>query len=201
MIRALSIAAAAAALSACALLSTPDPVQMYRFGVQTDAPPAGAVSASAVDVAVRRITFPEAAEGDRILTVNYTEAAYLKGARWMEPAPDLFASALEGAVAARGGPVRLIGARDLAQGDVALDVDVATFETRYEAPGTAPVVAITARARLISLPGREIVAERTFSVQESTGENRVGPIVAAYDRGVLDLAGQIAGWIEGAARP
>lgn len=198
MIRSLSIAALAASLSACALLSSPDPVQMYRFGVQGDrsgAEPA----AGAVDVAVRRITFAEAAEGDRILTVNGTEAAYLAGARWMEPAPMLFTAALEGAVADRGGRVRLIGARDLAQGDLALDVDVPVFETRYGVPGATPSVVITARARLISLPGREIVAERTFTVEESTSENRVGAIVQAYDRGVISVAQDVAGWLEDTA--
>ncbi|WP_241209810.1 ABC-type transport auxiliary lipoprotein family protein [Brevundimonas fluminis] len=200
MIRKLSIAAVAASLSACALLSTPDPVQMYRFGQAMEAPRSGE-AAGAVDVAVRRVTFPESAEGERILTITGTEAAYLKGARWVEPADRLFAAALEGAVANRGGRIRLIGARDLAQGDVALDVDATTFETRYAAPGATPVVVMTVRARLVGLPDREIEAERTFTVQTPATENRVGPIVAAYDAGSRDLAEQIAGWIESTARP
>lgn len=200
MIRSLSIAAVAASLSACALLSSPDPVQMYRFGAVME-PPRGGEAAGAVDVAVRRVTFPESSEGDRILTITGTEAAYLKGARWVEPADALFASALQGAVANRGGRIRLIGARDLAQGDVALDVDASTFETRYAAPGTAPVVVMTVRARLVGLPDREIEAERTFTVQTPAADNRVSAIVEAYDAGSRDLAGQIAGWIESTARP
>lgn len=200
MIRSLSIAAVAASLSACALLSSPDPVQMYRFGAALEAP-AGGEAAGAVDVAVRRVTFPESAEGDRILTITGTEAAYLNGARWVEPATQLFAASLEDAVANRGGRIRLIGARDLAQGDVALDVDATTFETRYAEAGSAPVVVMTVRARLVGLPDREIEAERTFTVRTPVAENRVGAIVAAYDAGSRDLAGQIAGWIEATARP
>lgn len=200
MIRSLSIVAVAASLSACALLSSPEPVQMYRFGAAMQAP-AGGEAAGAVDVAVRRVTFPESSEGDRILTITGTEAAYLKGARWVEPANALFSAALEGAVANRGGRIRLIGARDLAQGDVALDVDATTFETRYSAPGAVPVVVMTVRARLVGLPDREIQAERTFSVETPSADNRVAAIVAAYDAGSRDLAGQIAGWIESTARP
>ncbi len=200
MIRFLSIAAVAASLSACALLSSPDPVQMYRFGAPLSAA-TGGEAAGAVDVAVRRVTFPKSSEGDRILTITGTEAAYLKGARWVEPADQLFVGALESAVAQRGGRIRLIGARDLAQGDVALDVDATTFETRYDAPGGAPVVTMVVRARLVGLPDREIAAERTFSVQTPATENRVAAIVAAYDAGSRDLSQQIAGWIESTARP
>jgi ABC-type uncharacterized transport system auxiliary subunit len=60
---------------------------------------------------------------------------------------------------------------------------------------------MTVRARLVGLPDREIEAERTFTVQTPATENRVGPIVAAYDAGSRDLAEQIAGWIESTARP
>lgn len=198
--RPIVLAASALALSACALLSSPDPVQMYRFGAPMEAP-RGGEAAGAVDVAVRRVTFPKSSEGDRILTITGTEAAYLAGARWVEPADRLFAAALEGAVANRGGRIRLIGARDLAQGDVALDVDATTFETRYAVAGAAPTVVMTVRARLVGLPDREIEAERIFSVQTPAAENRMGAIVAAYDAGSRDLAEQIAGWIESTARP
>ena len=50
------------ALSACALLSTPDPVQTYRFGGGAAATSAAAV-ASPVQVTLRRVEFPEAVEG------------------------------------------------------------------------------------------------------------------------------------------
>lgn len=203
MIRTMVLSSAAAlALSACALLSTPDPVQLYRFGAPENAA-AVQLPIGAVDVAVRRVTFPESAEGDRILTVTGVEAAYLAGARWTEPAPDLFAAALDAAVTERGGRVRLLGARDLTQGDLALDVDVGTFETRYAAPGSPPTVVMTARARLVTLPDRQIAAERAFSVERPVAENRVAPIVQAYDAASRDLTGQIAAWLNqtaGAAR-
>ena len=66
------IAAASVALSGCALLSSPDPVQLYRFGGASAYAGTGATSACPdVHVSMRRVDFPEAARGDRI-PVSYT---------------------------------------------------------------------------------------------------------------------------------
>jgi ABC-type uncharacterized transport system auxiliary subunit len=63
------------------------------------------------------------------------------------------------------------------------------------------VVVITARARLIALPGREIAAERVFTVERPAGDNRVSAIVEAFDEGTRDLTGQLVDWVETSARP
>ena len=67
----LLIAAASVALSGglagCALLASPDPVQLYRFGGASAYAGTGATSACPdVHVAMRRVDFPEAARGDRL---------------------------------------------------------------------------------------------------------------------------------------
>ena len=76
MIRTLALAAVAAlSLSGCALLSSPDPVQLYRFG---DA--GGTLTTSAaspVQVKLRSLELPQAASGDRLLGVTGAEAAYI----------------------------------------------------------------------------------------------------------------------------
>ncbi len=144
LIRPLAATVATMALSACALLSTPDPVQTYRFGGAPVATSAAAV-ASPVQVTLRRVEFPEAVEGDKLLGVTGTEAAYIAGARWVSPASDLYMESIENAFAAQATRVRLIGARELTRGQRSLDIDIRSFEARYDAPGATPTIVVTAR--------------------------------------------------------
>ena len=127
-------AAGALALAGCALLSTPDPVQTYRFG--------GPATAGAADgqtalqpVNLRRVEFPEAVEGDKILGVTGTETAYIAGARWVSPASDLYMESLENAFSAQAKRVRLIGPRELIRGEHSLDIDMRAVTTTI---GAAP---------------------------------------------------------------
>ena len=188
-------AAGALALTGCALLSTPDPVQTYRFG--------GPATAGAADgqtalqpVNLRRVEFPEAVEGDKILGVTGTETAYIAGARWVSPAADLYMESLENAFSAQATRVRIIGPRELSRGERSLNVDVRAFEARYDAPGAAPMVVVTARARLLALPDRSVAAERTFTVQQPAAANRVSAIVEAFDIATRDLNTQIVAWTD-----
>ncbi|WGM30466.1 ABC-type transport auxiliary lipoprotein family protein [Brevundimonas sp. NIBR11] len=195
MIRSLVLAAVAAvSLSGCALLSSPDPIQLYRFGDPTGM--ATTAVAEPVQVKLRTVEMPQASQGDRLLGVTGAEAAYIKGARWVSPAMMLYSDALEASFASQARAVRLIGRRELTPTTRLLDVDLRAFETRYDYEGAAPAVVITARARLLRFPERTVVAERTFTVSQPAGENRVSAIVAAYDQATRDLNTQIVGWTD-----
>jgi len=190
----LAAAGVAVALSGCALLSSPDPVQLYRFGGT------GAVSAAPVEapvqVKLRAVEFPQASQGDRLLGVTGTQAAFIKGARWVSPASQLYADSLESAFAGQARAVRLIGRRELTPTTRLLDIDVRSFETRYDVAGGVPTVVVTARARLLRFPERTVVAERTFEVSQSATENRIATIVDAYDVATRDLNSQIVDWTD-----
>jgi cholesterol transport system auxiliary component len=188
-------AALALAMGGCALLSTPDPVQLYRFG-PLDGGYVGARSMETVQVSLRRIEFPDSVSGQRILAVTGNEAAYLAGARWVADAEQLYAQSLEMAFSSDRSGVRLIGGRELTRADAGLDVDITTFETRYATPGAAPTVVISARARLLAMPARTVVSEQVFSVSQPASDNRVGAIVSAYDAATQDLNQQIVAWVE-----
>jgi len=190
------VALGALALAGCALLSSPDPVQTYRFGGPAAASAAAEGQASLRQVSLRRVQFPEAVEGDKILGVTGTETAYIAGARWVSPASDLYMESLENAFAAQATRVRLIGPRELTRGERSLDIDVRAFEARYDAPGAAPTVVVTARARLLALPDRTVAAERTFTVQQPAAENRVSAIVEAFDIATRDANAQIVAWTD-----
>ena len=135
-------------LSGCSLLSTPDPVQMYRFGMPMDAPSAEGDTPAPLSVSIRRIEFPEASSDDRILGVTGTETAYVGGARWVSPAATLFDDSLKAAFANRADQIRVLGRREPGTPPLVLQVTVTTFEARYAAPGATPDVVITARAQL-----------------------------------------------------
>lgn len=193
----LAVAAAGAlAVAGCALLSSPDPVQTYRFGGPAAASAAAEGQTALRQVSLRRVEFPEAVEGDRILGVTGTETAYIAGARWVSPAADLYMESIENAFAAQATRVRVIGPRELSRGEQSLNIDIRAFEARYDAPGLAPTVVVTARARLLALPDRSVAAERTFTVQQPAAANRVGAIVEAFDIATRDLNTQIVAWTD-----
>jgi len=195
----IGLAALAVAVSGCQLLSTPDPVQMYRFGGDAPANVGTTPMAEPVHLALRRVEFPEASGGDRILGVTGAETAYIKGARWVSPASQLYTEALEDAFADSSGRVRVIGRQEIVQSDMALDLNVRTFEARYDTPGAVPTVVVAARAQLIVFPSRGVAAERTFSVSVPASENRVSAIVAAFDAAIRDINGDLVAWVDAEA--
>ena len=190
------VAIGALAVAGCALLSSPDPVQTYRFGGPAAVAAATDGQTNLRQVSLRRVQFPEAVEGDKILGVTGTETAYIAGARWVSPAAELYMESLENAFAAQASRVRLIGPRELTRGEQSLDIDMRAFEARYDAPGATPTIVVTARARLLVLPERTVAAERTFTVQQPAAENRVSAIVEAFDVASRDLNAQIVSWTD-----
>ncbi len=196
MIRSLVLAAAALALSGCALLSSPDPVQLYRFGESGGATASAVTVASPVQVRLRNVEFPAASRGDRILGVTGLEAAYIAGARWVSPAQQLMSQSIESAFGDQARTVRLIGQRELTPVTRVLDVDVRTFEARYDYVDAVPVVTISARARLLRFPERTVVAEEVISVTESAGENRVSAIAQAFDLASREFNTRLVTWTE-----
>lgn len=196
MIRSLVLAAAAVALSGCALLSSPDPVQLYRFGESGGATASAVTVASPVQVRLRNVEFPAASRGDRILGVTGLEAAYIAGARWVSPAQQLMSQSIESAFGDQARTVRLIGQRELTPVTRVLDVDVRTFEARYDYVDAVPVVTISARARLLRFPERTVVAEEVTSVSESAGENRISAIAQAFDLASREFNTRLVTWTE-----
>ena len=198
-------AALALAMSGCALLKSPPPVQLYRFGLPMDAPSTQGDVPAPLTVSIRNIDFPEASGDDRLLGVTGVETAYISGARWVSPASTLFDDSLKAAFANRADRIRVLGRREPGTPPLILQVTVTTFEARYAAPGAVPDVVVTARAQLRSTPERRAgggtirpeegrSVERVFNVTQPAGDNRVSAIVAAFDTATRDINTQIADW-------
>ena len=206
-LRLAAVGVGALTLSGCALLSSPEPAQLYRFGFTVDAPSPEGQRPAPLSVSIRRIEFPDAAKGERILGVTGNETAYIGGARWVTAAENLFDDDLRSAFASRADQIRVLNRGEPGTPPYVLQVTVTTFEARY-APGAqnaAPTVVVTARAQLRTTPERNTgdgairpeqgaAVERTFSISQPAAANRVSAIVDAFDRASRDLIAQIADW-------
>jgi cholesterol transport system auxiliary component len=193
--RLLLAATACLALGGCiSVFPKAKPAQLYRFDggpTQADAalPPPGARV-----VARGNMRFETAASTDRILTVNGTDTAYIAGSRWVSPAPVLFEEALIRAFQTGTGPRLAEGGSTLRASQV-LNLDVETFESRYDqGDKAAPEVVVQLRAQLLRSTDRSVIGEQLFTSAQRAGDNRVGPIVQAYDAAVHDVLGKLVAW-------
>ncbi len=200
------LAVAAGAAVACLVLAgcisvfpKANPSQLYRFGFVSPPASAEASSAGGPVVGRGRVVFQEAAATDRILTVSGHEAAYIASARWVSPAPVLFDEALARAFLAPGGP-RFAGVGGGLRAPVVLDLDVQSFEARYDQGLSAPPeVVVQLHAVLIRTEDHAIIADQVFTASKRAADNRMGPIVQAYDDAVQEVLSNLATWTAHAA--
>ncbi len=150
--------------------------------------------ATAKVIARGNLRFETAASADRILTIDGRDTAYIAGARWISPAPVLFEESLIRAFEAGGGVRLAEGGSAIHPVDV-LNLDVQTFETRYDqGDKAAPQVMVQVRAQLIRANDRSVIGEQLFTSAQRADDNRVGPIVQAYDAAVRDVLGKLVSW-------
>ena len=194
LLRLTTIGACAVALSGCiSLLPKSKPAQLYRFGA---APAAAPVPAKPNAVAVFRTngSFQGEASDDRILTVTGGKAAYIAQSRWVAPAEILFNEAVVNAFEAS--PVRLIARGQQGRFAYALRTDVRSFEARYDQGATAaPTIVVRLHAAL-TRTDQSSVGEQDFEARVPASDNRVGEIVAAYNKAVGDVVGRLVAWTE-----
>jgi cholesterol transport system auxiliary component len=196
MNRTLALCAALAGvlgLSGCiSVFPKSEPSTLYRLTAGGPAPTAQETG-PVFTVLLGRTVFPRASRDDQILTTNGNETAYVAGARWATPAQNQFDEALDRAFDAATG-VRLIGRGEASRADALLRVEVRTYEAQYrDGMGAPPTVVVAGRATLTRLSDRVITADLPFSGQARAADNRVGPIVEAYDEAVGEALGQITG--------
>ena len=192
----------AAGLSALALIATPgcisvlpetDPDTLYRL-TTNDLHGAGPAEGAAT-VIVRRISAPRGLAGARIAIQRGDQIAYMAGAAWLSPAPDLLHAGILDAFHASAPAVDAAEATDGVDARFELDLQLRHFEAVYDrGEGAAPLARIGYRARLIDRDTRALVGARLIAVDVRAGANRQGEIVAAFSRAGADAARQLAEW-------
>jgi cholesterol transport system auxiliary component len=189
------IAAAAAlalALSGCiSLLPKSKPSQLYRFGQPTAE---ASAQAGTIGVFQAHGLFPSEAASDRILTIDGGKAAYIAQSRWIAPASVLWIEAVQNAFDADPGRVRLNARGQAGRSEYVMRLDVRSFEARYDdGVGSAPTVVVRVRG-VMSKMDMSKVSDQIFEVKTRASDNRVGAIVAAYDKSVAEVLGKIVTW-------
>lgn len=175
-----------------------DPAQLYRFGgMSTPAAAAPGAADTAIPVQLDSLTFQPAADGDRMLAVNGTEAFYIANSRWVSNADELFTEAAGRAFDRAG--LQLIRRGQPIQSGYGLTLTVPVFETRYEAgPEAAPTVIVEVRAAMLA--ERQPLGSTRTSASVPAASNNVSAIVAAYDAATRQALDAIAAWAATTAR-
>lgn len=195
-IRVLSLAALAVSLSACiSLFPKSDPSQLYRFDGATLAETDTTLAPTARFGVVRgNGSFMQSAAGDRILTVNGHQVAYIAESRWVSPASTLFNEAMTRAFNANGGAARLMSRGETTRADYFMRVDVTRFEAVYDRGAkSAPEIAVALRVALVR-SDRTLTGSTLIEAKVRAGDNRVSSIVAAFDQAVSQALAELIAW-------
>jgi cholesterol transport system auxiliary component len=187
----LAALAAVAALGGCiSLFPKTAPSQLYRFDASVQNAPASgpplAIRAGVVD-------FDPASAGDRIMTVDGDQVAYVHDGRWATPASTMFQEAMTHGFHAAG--MRLVDIGESSQAKYRLRTQVTHFEARYlSGPKAAPTVVVSVRATL-DRPDGSLAAELPFEASVQASDDRLGAIVQAYDQAVSKVVGDLVAWV------
>ena len=198
--RSLTVAVAAVALtltlSGCiSLFPKANPSGLYRFGAAAPAASSAPVEKS-FGVFKTPTVFTRAAMGDRLLTVTDGQAAYIADARWVSPAIVLFDEAAARAFEADSSRARLVTRGETAKAAMALRLEVRAFETDYvNGPKAAPEVLVEIRAVITRNGDRALLGDKVFQARIKASDNRVGPIVQAYDQATGQTLSEIITWV------
>ncbi|MGH6964883.1 MAG: ABC-type transport auxiliary lipoprotein family protein [Phenylobacterium sp.] len=168
-------------------------MQLYRFGPTATVSPSTA-SLHPVGVRLANGSFAAAAGGDGILTVTGERTAFIAGARWAAPASLLFNQAVADAFDAAPGVVRLDARGQQTPSAYVLRLDVRNFEARYDAGRNGPPVVVLRMRAALAKADLSTTVDQVFETRASAGGDRVGAIVAAYDRALTDLLGDLVAW-------
>jgi cholesterol transport system auxiliary component len=197
LLRLAALCACAAALAGCiSLLPKSKPAQLYRFGPEPAASVREPAATSPNAVAVFRTngTFQGESADDRMLTISGGKVAYIAQSRWAAPANVLFDEAV--AQAFDASPIRLIARGQQGRFAYALRLDVRNFETRYDAgPDAPPTVVVRVHAAL-NRADQSVVGEQIFEASAPAAANRVGEIVAAYNKALGEVLAKLVAWTE-----
>jgi cholesterol transport system auxiliary component len=198
-------------LGGCAgnlLRSSAEVPDTFRLGVAavTDAATTGtAQSTSALAIAVARPRAAAAIDTDRIAVHSAgNRFDYYSAARWAESAPQMLQENLVSVLAATaqfGGGVMTAPARVPAE--LLLDVELRRFEAvtagaDATSAGEAPVVHVQVQASLVDSRRAARITSFVSEASAPASENRLGAVVAAFDRANAQVVRDIAARVQAA---
>jgi cholesterol transport system auxiliary component len=195
-------AVALAALAGCALGPQREPGASYDLG-----PPSAGVARPGIPalLLVPDVTAPAWLDGNGIVyRLSYDNSARPQAyaaSRWVSPPPALLTHRLRSRLAGTGG---ILTGSDGARADYALRVELEDFSQSFGSP-SASRVALRARASLVRLADRTLVAQQVFSVGKDAPSADARGAVAALAQASDEFIEALAQWTgeqvrEGAGR-
>jgi cholesterol transport system auxiliary component len=190
----LAITALGSLLAGCGgLLPSPPERQIYRLAPKLDI--AARPSRSNIQLVVATPTAPADLDTKRIaLSRAPVTLDYYADAEWGDRPPFLLkAAVIEGFEKSRalGG----VGAEGLAlNADFVLNLDIRNFTAVYDSPNVPPLVRIRVRAQLVTMRGRNIVAETSLTGEARAAGAELPSIVAAFGQAAGMLVADLVTW-------
>ena len=141
-----------------------------------------------------------ALDTDRVAVVQPdSRFDYFTGVRWSEPAPQMLQQQLVRALAADGRFEAVVAAPSRVPADLLLDVELRRFEAVYAADGSAPVVKVEMQVSLVDPRKARRLASFVVAASSPADENRLAPVVAAFDRATAEAVRSAVDQVRAAA--
>ena len=181
-------------LAACAsLLPAPGPApQLYRL-TPVSSFPAGLPTVSA-QILVDQPFAPAALDTTRIaLSRGPLKVDYFADAAWTDRAPILLQSLIVESFE-NSGRAKAVARESLALvGNDSLRLEMRHFEAAYTGSGP-PQIHVAFTAKLVRLPGRNILAQHIFDATAPAARNDVPAIVLAFDTAAHQATTELVAW-------
>ncbi|WKC44708.1 ABC-type transport auxiliary lipoprotein family protein [Pseudomonas veronii] len=182
---------ALALVSACSILPSPNPSDVYRLASTPATTQAAPVAWSL------RVTKPQTSEfldSSRIAVVPQGDLiSSYANSRWSDPAPVLLRNRFMDGFQ-RDGRVTLLSSDETnLQADYELGGQLQAFQSEYR--GNAVEVVIRLDARLVRGSDQRIIASRRFEVRQPVGDSKVPAVVAGFGQAGDQLNKQVVDWV------
>jgi cholesterol transport system auxiliary component len=181
-------------LSGCSVLGSQqrDPVIIYSPLIQVPADPTW--PAVGWQLAVVKPTAARVVDSARI-SVRPTpgEVQVYKGVGWSQPSTDLVEATILRALEDSGKIASVARPGTGIRADYRLVMDLRRFDADYA--GTAlPSATIELNAKLMHTTDQRVVASHTFRHAEPAGSTDIPSVVAAFERALETMGGEVVGW-------
>jgi cholesterol transport system auxiliary component len=151
-------------------------------------------------IGVARPGAAPALDTDRVAVVQPdSRFDYFTGVRWSEPAPQMLQQQLVRALAADGRFEAVVATPSRVPSDLLLDVELRRFEAVYAADGSTPVVRVEMQVSLVDPRKARRLASFVVAASSPADENRLAPVVAAFDRATAEAVRSAVDQVRAAA--
>ena len=181
-------------LAGCSVLGSQqrDPVTIYSPLVQVQTDPAW----PSVDwqLAVVKPTAARVVDSPRIsVRPAPGEVQVYKGVSWSQPSTDLIESTVLRALEDSGKIASVARPGSGIRADYRLVMDLRRFDADY-AGTPLPSAIIELNAKLLHATDQRVVASHTFLKAEPAGSTDIPSVVAAFERALEEMGGEVVGW-------